>query len=171
SITELLAEQGQEGKVLPSLRRNEEDRVVMLGSLGALYTLGYPIDWQTLSGHTGNFVRLPSYRWQLKSYWTESIESREDRLLTQVHPLLGQRMTAAHPTWELELSPRLLPYLADHRIQENVLVPGAAFIEIALAAAREVFGAGAYAVEELAFRKALFLTEASDPRVQTVLNP
>jgi acyl transferase domain-containing protein len=171
SMTELLAQQGQEGIVLPSLRRKEEDRFIMLGSLGSLYTLGYPIAWQALCERAGNFVRLPSYPWQLKPYWTESIESREDRLLTQVHPLLGQRMSAAHPTWELELSPRLLPYLADHRIQENVLVPGAAFVEMALAAAREVFGAGAYAVEELAFRKALFLTEASDPRVQTVLNP
>lgn len=171
SITELLAEQQQEGKVLPSLRRNEEDRVVMLGSLGTLYTLGYPIDWQALSGHTGNFVRLPSYPWQLKSYWTESIESREDRLLTQIHPLLGQRMSAAYPTWELELSPRLLPYLVDHRIQGNVLLPGAAFAEMALAATCEIFGVGVYMVEELTFRKALFLPEASDPRLQTVLDP
>ena len=171
SITELLAEQGQVGTALPSLRRQEEDRAIMLGSLGSLYTLGYPISWQALSEHAGNFVHLPSYPWQLKSYWTESIESREDRLLTQVHPLLGQRMSAAHPSWELELSPRLLPYLADHRIQENVLLPGAAFVEMALAAAREVFGEGAYSVEELAFRKALFLTDASDPRLQTVLNP
>lgn len=171
SITELLAEQGQEGKVLPSLRRKEKDRVMMLGSLGALYTLGYPIDWSALSGHAGNFVRLPSYPWQFKTYWTESIESREDRLLTQTHPLLGQRMSAAHPTWELELSPRLLPYLVDHRIQESVLLPGAAFAEMALAAAREIFGAGVYAVEDLAFRKALFLPDISDPRLQTVLDP
>src|SRR5207253_3927040 len=120
---------------------------------------------------TGSFVRLPIYPWQFKSYWTESLESREDRMLTPVHPLLGQRMGAVHPTWELELSPRLLPYLADHRIQENVLLPGAAFVEMALAAAREVFGEGEYSVEELAFRKALFLTDASDPRLQTVLNP
>lgn len=171
ALTELLAEQGQQGAVLPSLRRKEEDRAIMLGSLGALYTLGYPIAWDVLSEHKGNFVRLPGYPWQLKTYWTESIESREDRLLTQIHPLLGQRMTAAHPTWELELSPRLLSYLADHRIQESVLLPGAAFAEMALAAAREVFGEGEYAIEELTFRKALFLPDISDPRLQTVLNP
>ncbi|HZR44713.1 MAG TPA: type I polyketide synthase [Ktedonobacteraceae bacterium] len=172
SITELLAQEGQEGTVLTSLRRKEEDRATMLGALGTLFTLGYPIAWPKLPGHEGKFVRLPSYPWQLKSYWTESIESREDRLLPAlVHPLLGQRMSAAHPTWELELSPRLLPYLADHRIQESIILPGAAYIEMALAAAREVYGEGAYTVEELAFRKALFLPEVSDPRLQTVLNP
>src|SRR5262249_40435272 len=117
SMQELLAQQGQEGMVLPSLRRKEEDRSMMLGSLGSLYTQGYPISWTAFPGHTGDFVRLPAYPWQLKPYWTESIESREDRLLpTLVHPLLGQRMGAAHPTWELEVSPRLLPYLNDHRI-------------------------------------------------------
>ena len=170
SITELLTEQGQTGTVLPSLRRQEEDRAMMLGSLGTLYTLGYPIAWQQLYENTGSFVRLPSYPWQLKPYWTESIESREDRLYTQLHPLLGQRMSAVYPTWELEVSSHLLPYLNDHRIQDNILIPGAAFVEMALAAARKIFGEGEYSVEELAFHKALFLTEASDPRLRTVLN-
>jgi acyl transferase domain-containing protein len=171
SINELLTQQEQQGTVLPSLRRKEADRTMMLGSLGALYTLGYPVAWQTFYGQTGTFVRLPSYPWQLKPYWTESVESREDRLFTPVHPLLGQRMSAAHPTWEREISPRLLPYLADHRIQQHVLLPGAAFAELALAAAHEVFGEGDYTLEELTFRKALFLPEMSDPRLQTVLHP
>jgi acyl transferase domain-containing protein/aryl carrier-like protein len=171
SISELLTEQEQQGTVLPSLRRKEEDRSIMLASLGALYTLGYPIVWQTFYGETGTFVHLPSYPWQLKSYWTESVESRDDRLLTEVHPLLGQRMSPTQPTWELELSPHRLSYLADHRIQENVLLPGAAYAEIALAAAHEVFGDGEYLLEELVFRKALVLPDTSDPRVQTVLHP
>ena len=171
SITELLAQQEQEGTVLLSLRRQEEERAMMLGSLGTLYTLGHPVAWRTLYGNIGNFVRLPGYPWQFKSYWIESAESREDRHFTPVHPLLGQRIRAAYPTWELELNSRLLPYLADHRIQGNVLLPGAAYVEMALAAAREVFGEGEYLVEELEFRKALVLTETTDPRLHTVLNP
>jgi acyl transferase domain-containing protein/aryl carrier-like protein len=170
SIKELLAQQEQEGVVLPSLRRKEEDRSLMLGSLGALYTLGYPVAWETFY-RQGTFIKLPAYPWQLKPYWTESVEAREDRLLThQIHPLLGQQMSAAHPTWELELTTRLLPYLADHRIQDNVLFPGAAYVELALAAAREVFGDGLYVLEELTFRKALFLPEDADARLRTVLN-
>jgi acyl transferase domain-containing protein/aryl carrier-like protein len=171
SIKELLAQQEQEGIVLPTLRRQEEDRVHLLSSLGTLYTLGFPISWKALIGSTGNQVKLPLYPWQLKPYWTESVESRDDRLLTLLHPLLGQRMSPAYPTWELELSPRLLPYLVDHRIQGNVLLPGAAYAEIALAAAHEVFSEGEYTLEELTFKKALFLPETSDPKIQTVLNP
>ena len=157
--------------MLPSLRRKEDDLAIIKASLGSLYILGYPVSWQTFYGQTGKFVRLPSYPWQLKSYWTESVESHDDRLLTPVHPLLGQRMSPAYPTWELELSARQLPYLMDHRIQENVLLPGAAYAEMALAAAHEIFHDGEYTLEELTFRKALFLPETSDPKVQTVLNP
>src|SRR5262249_2395466 len=68
SIDELLTDQGQEGHVVASLRRNEEDRSFMLGSLGKLYTLGYPVDWATLNQHAGRFVRLPLYPWQFKTY-------------------------------------------------------------------------------------------------------
>lgn len=172
SITELLAVEGQQGTILTSLRRKEDECSTMLAALGSLYTLGYPLAWQQLAGHEGKFTRLPAYPWQLKTYWTESLESREDRLLpVMVHPLLGQRMSGAYPTWEREVSPHLLPYLADHRIQESVILPGAAYIEMALAAAHEVFGEGTYVVEDLAFRKALFLPDVSDPRLQTVLNP
>ena len=169
SISELLTQHGQEGTVLPSLRRREEDRAIMLGSLGALYTLGFSIAWQTLYDQ-GKFVHLPAYPWQLKHYWTESLGSREDRFLASVHPLLGQRVSAVHPTWELEVNPHVLPYLADHRIQGSVLLPGAAYIEMALAAACEAFGEGDYVIKELLFRKALFLPETSDPRLQTVVN-
>lgn len=170
SMRELLAEQGQDGVVVPSLRRKEPDRVVLLGSLGTLYAHGHDVAWQRLYDQESGFVRLPSYPWQLKTYWTESVEAHEDRFYAQVHPLLGQRISAAHPTWELEVSTRQLPYLADHRIQQNVLLPGAAFIEMAMAAAREVYGEGDYAVEDLAFRNALLLTDASDPRLRTIVD-
>ncbi len=171
SISELLAQHGEAGTVLPSLRRQEEDRTVMRGSLGTLYTLGYPIAWSTLYQQGGNFIRLPAYPWQLKQHWTESAEWHEHRLLTLAHPLLGQRMKAAHPTWELELNPRHLPYLADHRIQESVLLPGAAFVEMMRAAAQEVFGPGEHLLEGLEFRKALFIPDILDPTLQTILNP
>jgi acyl transferase domain-containing protein/aryl carrier-like protein len=171
SITELLAHLGREGVVVPSLRRREPDHEVLLGSLGTLYTRGCPVAWDALYGTERDFLRLPGYPWQLKTYWAESPEAREDLHYREVHPLLGQRIDAAHPTWELELDRRRLPFLADHRIQHNVVFPGAGFIELALAAAVDGAGAGDYDIENLAFRNALVLTDACDPRLRTVLDP
>src|SRR5262249_29866441 len=73
------------------------------------------------------------------------------------------------PAWEREVNGRVLPYLADHRIQGTTLVPGAALIEMALAAAREVYGDGCFAVENLEFRKAVVLPDTADPRLRTTL--
>nr|APD72049.1 type I polyketide synthase 1 [Streptomyces sp.] len=169
SLRELLAEQQQEGLVVPSLRRDEPDDAVLLGSLGALYSQGQDVNWEVFYGEDAHLVDLPSYPWQLKSYWNESVEAFEDRHYAEVHPLLGQHINATHPTWEKEINPRLLPWLADHRVQGHTVLPGAAFIELALAAAREVYGEGDYTLEDLELRKALMLPSTADPRLRTTL--
>ncbi|GAB3432930.1 type I polyketide synthase [Flindersiella endophytica] len=169
SMRELLAEQELDGVVVPSLRRNEHDAEVLLTSLGSLYCNGRPVNWEALYPADSTFVKLPTYPWQLKTYWNESAEASEDRHYTEVHPLLGQRMNATHPTWELEVNTGQLAYLADHRIQDNTLLPAAAMIEMALAAARHVYGPGDYCVDNLRLDKALAITPVSDPRLRTTL--
>lgn len=56
---------------LPSLRRSQNDRTVMLKSLGELYTLGLSINWLQLQSTVGRYIRLPSYPWQEQRYWFE----------------------------------------------------------------------------------------------------
>ncbi len=84
NISQCLRQHEQEGVVLPSLRRQEEERAVMLGSLGALYTQGYPVDWNRLYPYGGRCVALPSYPWQRSRYWLEEISSQrhEQRIAT-----------------------------------------------------------------------------------------
>jgi acyl transferase domain-containing protein len=170
SITELLAQHDQDGSVVASLRRREPDLDVLLGSLGSLYTRGCPVAWPELYGTERDFVRLPRYPWQGKTYWAQSREADLDLHYQQVHPLLGQRIEATHPTWERELDTDELPYLTDHQIQHNVLFPGAGYIEMALAAARDAIGPGDYDIEDLTFHSALGLNDTRDPRLRTVVN-
>lgn len=169
SMRELLTGSGRDGLVVPSLRRNEADEEILLRSLGALHDHGHRVVWENLFGDDARYVKLPNYPWQLERYWNESAEAREDRHYRQVHPLLGQRMNAAHPTWEVELNTGQLAYLADHRIQDNTLLPGAALVEMALAAAGEAYGPGDYAVEDLRLHKALIVSPVSDARLRTTL--
>jgi len=169
SMRELAAEQQADVLIVPSLRRDEADDAVLLGSLGSLYTHGQDVRWEAFYGD-GRHVQLPTYPWQKKRYWNESVEAREDRHYTQVHPLLGQRISGSQPAWERELGVGVLPYLADHRIQGTTLVPGAAMIEMAMAAAHEVYGDDCYTVEDLEFRKAVVLPETADPRLRTTLH-
>jgi acyl transferase domain-containing protein len=73
---------GPEGVVLPSLRRQMAERVTMLGSLGALYTHGYPVDWHKLYPASGTCINLPTYPWQRSRYWVETVQpSQPDKPL------------------------------------------------------------------------------------------
>ncbi|HEX8360252.1 MAG TPA: acyltransferase domain-containing protein, partial [Longimicrobium sp.] len=173
SLQECLGRRGRAGTVLPSLRRGEEEGRMLLGSLGALYTLGHPVAWERLYAEGGRFTRLPAYPWQRERCWNESPASVRDRLETGAHPLLGQRQPSPHPTWEIELDKDRVAYLNDHEIQGTVVYPGAAYVEMALAAAREIFGdrAGAMCGTDVRFRKALFLPDGELLRLRLVLNP
>jgi surfactin synthase thioesterase subunit/malonyl CoA-acyl carrier protein transacylase/acyl carrier protein len=69
NISQCLQASSRPGVVLPSLRRQEAEKFVMLRSLGSLYTLGYPIKWNKFYHKGGRCVSLPSYPWQRERYW------------------------------------------------------------------------------------------------------
>jgi acyl transferase domain-containing protein len=171
SIAECLSANGKKGASYCSLRRGEDERSTMLGALASLYAAGMPVRWEAFRKPSARFVRLPGYRWQRERYWSESEESIADRIGVASHPLLGQRVSAARPTWELEISTRVLEYLADHAVRGAVVFPGSAYVEMALAAGREVFGAGDFAVAEIRFERALFLPDGERPKAQIAVDP
>ncbi|MFQ5794194.1 MAG: type I polyketide synthase [Candidatus Bipolaricaulia bacterium] len=171
----------QEDIVLPSLRRDEEERAVMLGSLGALYTLGHPVDWSRLYPSGGRCVRLPPYPWQRERCWIEGQGRVRRRFFakgsgsrTSGHPLLGRCLRSAVHSgtyfWEMDLGIDSFPFLDDHRVQGAVVLPVTAYVEMVLAASEEIFGPGPHVLEKVAFKKALFLPEDDTQTVQLVIS-
>lgn len=73
--------------------------------------------------------------------------------------------------FESQLGPHSLPYLEDHRIQDIVVLPVAAYLEMALAAAVQAFGAGTFTLTDVVFHHALLLPEGSIRTVQIILSP
>lgn len=168
SIEDSLRHMGANGvAVLPSLRRDEDEQTTLMESLGVLYTLGVNVDWAGIYPHGSRRVDLPMYPWQRKRYWVAPKESLSDNVARQRrssagHPLLGQRVTSSmHPSthfWEVDLGIDVLPYLGDHRVQGTIVLPATAYLEMAIAATTEIFGAGRYSLGEIAFKEALGLT-------------
>lgn len=171
SISKCLTRAQKEGSILTSLKYQETEHITMLGSLGKLYTSGYPVDWKWQYPQGGHLVKLPSYPWQRERHWHEPEESRQDRLGLEVHPLLGVRLESAYPAWTVELEKQPLAYLDDHRVQDAVVYPAAAYVEMALAAARETFGQVPCVVEEIALQRAILLSGAEPLSVQFVRDP
>jgi NADPH:quinone reductase-like Zn-dependent oxidoreductase/aryl carrier-like protein len=163
AVTECFEHRGKRATVLPSLRRQEDERSTMLLTLGTLHALGHAVDWSGVLPEPRRFVRLPLYPWQRERFWHESEESRVSRLSLPAHPLLGVPQAGPAPAWEARLDLRLTPYLADHRVQQRVIVPATAYLEIALAVGREIFGAGGCELRDVKLANPCFLT-AEEPR-------
>ncbi len=173
---------GHEGAVLPSMRREEEECAVMLGSLGALYTLAYPLDWSRIYPAAGRCVRLPMHPWQRERCWMDTATGDSDSQWERVsrgakkkHPLLGRHFKSAHPAgthfWEVTLDKRAVPYLDDHRIEGVAVLPVSAYVEMALAAVAEAYGTQSFALKDIEFYRALFLPDGESHPLQLILSP
>ena len=176
---------GRGGVTLPSMRRDTEERFVMLASLGAIYAHGYKVDWSNLYPSRGRVISLPAYPWQRERFWLESQPPERRHLARSFsakddggspgHPLLGQRLrmaqTSGIQTWEAEITADRLSYLYEHRVQGAAALPAAAYVEMALAAAKETFGVGDHIIEWCVFKKALFLADDDARTIQTVVAP
>ncbi|ACK51645.1 Beta-ketoacyl synthase [Methylocella silvestris BL2] len=93
---------------------------------------------------------LPAYPWQRKSYRVgETPETSGLLSVCPWHPLIGARLSADSLEWHGQIDPLLVPALADHRIDGQILLPGAAFAEMALAVAADWLGAATAAIENL----------------------
>ena len=144
---------------------------VMLGALGTLHSLGYPVSWREVHGGGGRLIKLPTYPWQRERHWHESEASRRDRVTSATHPLLGRMVSDTMPTWRTELSTRQLSYLKDHRVQGRIVFPAAGYIEMMAAAAHHLFGQAAFQFEEVEFHQPLFLSEEVSTTLQLRFDP
>jgi myxalamid-type polyketide synthase MxaC len=92
SVTQCLEHCGRTGLVLPSLRRRQDERLVLLGSLGGLYAAGCRVAWENLYSRGGSFCHLPLYPWQRSRFWLEG-----DTLAAAPH--YAFRTTEREPAW------------------------------------------------------------------------
>ncbi|MEE6136674.1 type I polyketide synthase [Mycobacterium sp. 050128] len=171
SLVEIAASQQTDVVVLPAQRRDTDDSRALMNCIGALHCHGRSIAWDSFFAQQhARLLKLPPYPWQSKRYWNETPEAIEELHYKPVHPLLGQPVSAIHPTWEVELSATRIPFLADHQVQGSVLVPGAVYVEMALAAAAEAYGSAEYSVNNLTLHRAVILDDTCDPILRTTLD-
>ncbi|KAK3292578.1 polyketide synthetase PksP, partial [Chaetomium fimeti] len=146
-------------RAFPTLRRGEDDWAVTVPTLASLYESGLAINWDDY--HAGfkknlSVLRLPSYKWDLKSHW---IQYTGDWLLTKGqcnHDLtpvvqapapkkepftatvqdLVEESYAAEESWIVARSDAQDPYLAavlrGHKVNDQPLCSSAVYADMAL---------------------------------------
>ena len=161
--------------LLFSLRREERGLERFALSLAQAHAAGVPVDWNAYFEGTGaRHVPLPTYPFQRKPYWLASGAGTADAgaigQSAADHPLLAAAIE--DPSGEgLTLTGRISlatqPWLADHTVAGTVLMPGTAFLELALRAGGQV---GTEIVEELTLEAPLVLTEEDAVAIQVTVS-
>jgi len=153
-----------------SLRRDDGGLQRFLTSLGEVWVHGVDVDWDAVyAGSQAERVGLPTYAFQRERYWLAGAGAGDAAAvgLTRTdHPLLGAAVGLADGSTHLftgRLSLRDHAWLADHAVMGAVLLPGAAFLEMAFYAGSEV---GCEVVRELVIEAPLLLPEDGAVQLQ-----
>ncbi|GKZ32480.1 type I Iterative Polyketide synthase (PKS) [Aspergillus brasiliensis] len=132
-------------KYIPTIIRESDSCNDLLRVAGRLFLSGYNVRLQEVTQDLSKkpgprlLVDLPPYQWNYATeYWRETRLSQEQRQQSQPrHDLLGRRVAGLSDTsyvWKNILRLRDVPWLKDHRVGSEVLLPGAAYIAIAIEA-------------------------------------
>ncbi|MEL6813253.1 MAG: aminotransferase class I/II-fold pyridoxal phosphate-dependent enzyme [Cyanobacteria bacterium J06598_3] len=173
---------------LASLRPSQPDTTAMLTSLAHLHTQNNTsINWANITPTVKpTSLSLPTYPFQRQRYWWEEAEIPSmtplaERQLSSApaapntgHALLGSTIPLAGATekrFQNSLSPQSPQFLSDHRILDQVILPGAAYVEMAIAAAAEWKTTTSLSLSNVTIEQALNLSTENTTPIQLVLTP
>lgn len=148
---------------LAAMRREQPVPFGLRGFVGDLFSTGATVDFSAMypSGHLVD-APLPVWSHRTLMLSRDGHSSQALRASVPVHPLMGQHVRLPEEperhVWQAEIGTAALPWLADHQVHGTATLPGAAYCEMALAAARTVFG-DASVVQDIRFEQMLMLDE------------
>ncbi|GLZ36468.1 type I polyketide synthase [Actinokineospora sp. NBRC 105648] len=156
------------GTGVPALRAERDEAATLLRALSTLHTRGVPVDWaRVFGGWGGRVVDLPTYPFARERYWPRVTSS--PGFAPTGHPLLTAGVGLAEGDGHLftaQLNTSAQPWLADHVVHGRVVLPGTAYVELALRAGDQV---GAQRIDELVLETPLVLPANATARVQVML--
>ncbi|MGK5638144.1 SDR family NAD(P)-dependent oxidoreductase [Streptomyces sp. URMC 126] len=155
---------GPDSFAVPALRADGGARG-LLASLAAVHVRAAAVDWSAALPATGlRHVDLPTYPFRRRRYWLDDAPAAGDVASAGLgavdHPMLSAAVELPDGDGVLysgRLAPRTHPWLADHTVLGRTLLPGTAFLELALCAADHV---GCGLVEELTLHAPLVVEDA-----------
>ncbi|OBF29198.1 type I polyketide synthase [Mycobacterium sp. ACS4331] len=155
-------------RAVVSLRKGVGDRRQIADALAAAYVGGHRPDFTALHRHARRTVDLPTYPFQRRSFWPKTSGFTASGAGAASSGLLGSaiELSSGDTVYTSRLSVKSQPWLSDHVIYGTVVVPGATYAAMALAAV----GTPAR-VKDVFFYEPIILPEKASREVQLTLQP
>jgi acyl transferase domain-containing protein len=150
---------------LPAMRADRDEEQSLVTAIAGLHVRGTAVDWEAFWSGTGaRRTELPTYAFQREHYWMRprpgtTTDVASAGLAAVGHPLLSAAAELPGSGAVLltgRVSARSHPWLADHVVAGQALVPGTAFAELAVRAGDE---AGCPVIEDLVIETPLVVRE------------
>ncbi|ACL56934.1 type I polyketide synthase [Methylobacterium nodulans] len=172
-IGDCLEPLGIDGATVGVLQKKPTDRDPFLQALASALVQGAALDEDVAFGaDPAGAVALPTYPWQRKTFrLAETTEVLSPASPRPYHPLIGSRLFAGGLEWQAHLDLATNPDLDDHRIDGQAILPGAAFVEMALAVAREHLGSDAVTLADVEIQQPMIFSEEALREVQARFAP
>src|SRR5205823_2351773 len=158
SIQECLAARGSPKPLVISSVRREREHESLLEAAMDLHRAGVTLNFKAMTP-SRRLLSLPAYAWDRHRWWNEAPAWREGRLAAGGRGLLDMRLPSATPTWSARLDSRHMAFLKDHKVENHVIFPAAAFVDLVLEAGAQIFEGRPFVVEDFEIRKPLILSE------------
>lgn len=174
NIKEILLGKGGNGTAIGTLRRDVDDHTSLRTALADLYAAG-GLDTGHAPGSSEGVpphCLLPSHQFQRLRLWSIEEAIVDDRMGSgDARALPGDPFDAEHPEWRAELAAAGLPWLRDHVVADMVLLPGAAYLDSALAAAAQITDRPAPALDDVRFVAPLVVEDNDVPTLRLAVEP
>ncbi|OBH21166.1 type I polyketide synthase [Mycolicibacter sinensis] len=169
NIREILLHEGVTGTSIGTLSRDTEDAVSIRTTLAELYVAG-ALSTERAPGACDGLPAhrpLPAHRFQRQRLWSMEQPVVDGYLGTGgARVLPGDLTDAGQPEWRTELASARLPWLRDHVVAGMVVLPGAAYLDAALAAAAHTTGRAAPALDGVRFIAPLVVEDTEIPTMR-----
>ena len=157
---------------------------------GRLFVQGGNVDLAIVNRYADTTVRtvvdLPNYSWNhAAKYWHESASSKDWRFRKfPVHDLLGSKVLGAPwhtPVWRNRLNARNVPWIMQHQMGGDAIMPAAGYLTIAVEALfQKLHGLNpdkcpaspnelSYCFRDVRFQRAMVVEESRDVRMMLTL--
>lgn len=175
-LKQILREVGRPGDVhVGSLSRGEDCESSLLHLAGNLFLHKVTFNYQIIAPPGALLTNLPNYSWvHDTAHWNEPRLAHDWRFRDQPpHDLLGARVIEGsnEPRWRNMLSIENVPWLADHKIADQILFCAAGYIAMVGEALRQISGIEFYSLKHISISSALVLEHEKAVEVSTSLSP